>query len=121
MKITFSKMAQDLQEGTGTVDIFVDGVNMGWIEKESEADDVGSVSYVWKYTTYSYTVHLRIDVEDAELDLNGKEFIARNYANPRAALAASKNWARKMLKQERVETLEKVALFSNSPITKVED
>ena len=92
-RVTFSKMDHDPREGTGTIDIHLDGEYRGHIEKESEAEEVGSVSYAWKYTAYSYTVTCFLG-EDDDLE---RCFAVSDYNGPRAALAAAKQWARDTL------------------------
>jgi hypothetical protein len=98
-RVTFSKMVQ-ATEGGGDLTIYVDGERRGWIEKESDGYDVGSIqcSYVYKASNYVAVVWEKDSAADDSLE---KNFEVSDYNGPRAALAAAKQWARDTLGGER--------------------
>jgi hypothetical protein len=97
-RVTFSKMVQDT-EGGGDITVYVDGKRRGWIEKESDAIDVGVLecSYVYKASNYVAVVW---EKNSAFGDDRQKNFAVSDYSGPRAALAAAKQWARDTLLSE---------------------
>ncbi len=96
MKVTFTKMVQDTQNGTGEMNALVGGEVFGFIEKICDAKDVGSLQCVWKYTVDSYEASYETDASDFE----GKVFTVEEYGNPRTALAAAKKWICENLNQK---------------------
>ena len=92
-KVTFSKMRKCWHDpGMGDWTIYWRGAEIGSIEKFSDAEDVGILTMVWKYTVESYDVTLWTESE--------KGYVARTFkvkhhnGCPRATLAAAKQWAR---------------------------
>jgi len=109
--VTFGPMVQAGPGNGGCMCVYRDGVEVGVIE--SEHDDVGATSIVYRVCCYSVTLWTQAD---ADRDFEVKRGKSDGYTSARAALAAAKRHVRATLTAAPAATAAAPAATDTNPL-----